>query len=63
MSEEVQGPPLAVPDDDGEPLGQEAELARVDAVINIDGDLPSLVCPICGLTACKHNLPLVEAAG
>lgn len=59
MSEEAQGPPLAPPDDDGRPLGENSGEAQA-------GDMPGpavvvLVCPVCGLAACKHNLPLVEA--
>jgi hypothetical protein len=50
--EEIQGPPLAPPEQPGLPdLPDEPE---------VQAPAPGLVCPVCGLDACHHNLSFVE---
>jgi hypothetical protein len=51
-TEEIAGPPLAPPGDDG---------TEVNPMPHQDEGAAGLVCPICALSACHHNLPYVEA--
>jgi hypothetical protein len=76
VSEEIQGPPLAPPAIDLAVEAEEAE-AVADAeeagnpfgmtLRDEDPDHPEpeliMVCPICGLPACFHNLPYIQQTG
>lgn len=58
-TEEIPGPPLAppgTPADVTSPSGVE-----INPMPHEDEGAAGLVCPICGLAACHHNLPYVEA--